>query len=239
MADLPYHGSMTVETTLRQRHAEQTRARIVSASLDLFEEHGFQATTVDEIAARADVAPRTFFRYFPTKEAVLFADAGALGQRIARALAQRPGDEHPFLSLTAVMDALADEIPGREREIKLRKQVAVDNPGIWAYERRLLDAEVADALADFVADRLDVSIGQDPRPRLWAGLVMTTFRVALHLWLEAGEKGSLRPALQEAFAAALEAMDALRLANHPGTAASPRRSGTVFAEAGREQEDSR
>lgn len=62
-----------VELSRRERKKDETRERISQAAIQLFEEKGFEATTVDEIAARADVAKGTFFNYFPRKEAVLHA----------------------------------------------------------------------------------------------------------------------------------------------------------------------
>ncbi len=196
--------------TLRQRHADRTRAAIVSAALELFRERSFHGTTIDEIAERADVGPRTFFRYFPTKEAVLFADAVAQRERIAQQLAARPPDEHPFLSLVAATGVLADDIAARRDDIQLRSRIAAENPTVWAYERTMLEADLAETLAGFVADRLGVSADADPRPRVWAALVMTTFRIAFHLWLDSGQKGQLRQGVQRALAAAGEATGTLR-----------------------------
>ena len=101
-----------------------------------------QGTTVDDIAQRADVGPRTFFRYFPTKEAVLFADAVAQRERMTKHLDARPQDEHPFLSLTEAAGVLADEIAARPDDIKLRSRVAAENPAVWAYERTMLEADL-------------------------------------------------------------------------------------------------
>ncbi|MEV7779892.1 TetR family transcriptional regulator [Kitasatospora sp. NPDC088351] len=61
-----------VETGLRDRKKARTREAIRTAALDLFEEQGFERTTVDQICRRADVAHRTFFRYYPSKESLLF-----------------------------------------------------------------------------------------------------------------------------------------------------------------------
>jgi AcrR family transcriptional regulator len=72
---------------LRERNRARTYAEIADAALDLFERQGYDATTVDQIASAAGVSPATFFRYFATKEDVLFADeepsAAALTARVA------------------------------------------------------------------------------------------------------------------------------------------------------------
>jgi len=207
---MAYNGEVEPSVTLRQRHADRTRAAIVSAALELFRERGFQGTTIDEIAERADVGSRTFFRYFPTKEAVLFADAVAQRERMAQQLAARPPDEHPFLSLVAAAGVFADGFAARRDDIQLRNRIAAENPAVWAYERTMLEADLAETLAGFVADRLGVSADADPRPRVWAALVMTTFRIAFHLWLDSGQKGEPRDAFERALAAAGEATDTLR-----------------------------
>jgi AcrR family transcriptional regulator len=201
--------------TLRHRHAARTRAAIVSASLALFEERGFSSTTVDDIARRADVAPRTFFRYFPTKEAVLFADGAAQRERIVQQLVGRPAGEHPFLSLVSAVGVLADEMAARSDDVRLRRRIAAESPIVWAYERTLLEADMADALAGFVAGRLGVSPHDDPRPRVWAALAMTSFRIAFHQWLDGGQAGQLRQLVDAALAAAAEATAALRAAAPP------------------------
>ena len=175
--------------------------------MTLFEERGFSATTVDEIAARADVAPRTFFRYFPTKEAVLFARAADDRQRIADSLAARPLTEHPFASLTVVASAIAAEMEKDEKDIRLLQKISTEK--VWAYQRTQLDEEMVETLAAFVAERLGVQVDGDPRPRVWAGVVMTTYRIAFHLWLGGGRKGRLGPELDAALAAMVEACAAV------------------------------
>src|ERR1044072_9805552 len=92
---------------LRERHVDRTGAAIVEAALALFQEQGFTETTVDAIAERADVGRRTFFRYFPAKESVLFHDIEAQIQATMDSLAARPEDEPPFGALLWVLRAAA------------------------------------------------------------------------------------------------------------------------------------
>src|SRR5512146_1844355 len=77
--------------SLRQRKRERTRAALIAAALELFERQGYEATTIDEIAAAADVSPRTFFRYFSTKEEVALGDD--VGPEIVGLIAVRPAEE--------------------------------------------------------------------------------------------------------------------------------------------------
>jgi AcrR family transcriptional regulator len=78
---------------LRQRKRRQTRDRISQAAMALFLERGFDATTVDDIAAAADVSKRGFFDYFPTKEDVVFAWQEKFGEALVAAVAARPARE--------------------------------------------------------------------------------------------------------------------------------------------------
>jgi AcrR family transcriptional regulator len=84
---------------LRERKKAQTRAAIEEAAFRLFDERGYAATTVADIAAAADIAPRTFFAYFPSKEAVVFAQADQQLEALAATLGDRPEGETTFEAL--------------------------------------------------------------------------------------------------------------------------------------------
>src|SRR5258708_37994066 len=111
---------------LRERHMDRTRAAIVDAALALFQEQGFMETTVDAIAERADVGRRTFFRYFPAKESVLFHDIDAQIQTTIDALTARPEDEPPFEALLAVLRGSAGRVSAHLAQRQPRAQVGHD-----------------------------------------------------------------------------------------------------------------
>src|SRR4051812_9335790 len=100
---------MTTQS-LRQKHVDRTRQAIIDAAFELFLERGYAATTVDDIAFAADVAPRTFFRYFPTKESVLFHDSEAKVEVIRERMMQRPAGESAAEAVFAVLVSLADDV---------------------------------------------------------------------------------------------------------------------------------
>ncbi len=77
---------------LRQRKKQRTRSLIIDAAVELFLRHGYDRTTVDQIAAAAEVSTRTFSRYFPTKESVVAAVAADLDDLVAQALELQPRD---------------------------------------------------------------------------------------------------------------------------------------------------
>ena len=101
---------------LRHRKKEATRQTLVDAALLLFTQKGFGATSVDEIAAAAAVSRSTFFRYFGSKEAVLFAEGDARGEALVRLIAQRPGHESPFVAFEESLIGLLDLAEAGEHE---------------------------------------------------------------------------------------------------------------------------
>src|SRR3954467_502776 len=97
---------------LRERKKEQTRRAIEDAAFRLFDERGYSATTVADIAEAADIAPRTFFAYFPSKEAVVFADFDEVFGALEARMRDRPDGENAFEALRAWIGDLV----ARERE---------------------------------------------------------------------------------------------------------------------------
>jgi AcrR family transcriptional regulator len=95
-----------VEQGLRERKKIRTRVAIEDAALTLFEQHGYEATTVEDIAALAEVSTTTFFRYFPSKAEVLVSEHGQQLPALQRAIVERPSNES---DLDALRHAVQEE----------------------------------------------------------------------------------------------------------------------------------
>lgn len=100
---------------LRARKRRETRARIVETGLALFVEHGYEATTLDAIAAAAGISRRTFFYYFKSKEDVLLARVGSgFPQALRTALLEQSSDQSPLAAAKACFLGLAPRYETRE-----------------------------------------------------------------------------------------------------------------------------
>ena len=161
---------------LRERQRDRTREEIQAAAFALFSERGFDDTTVAQIAERAGVSIRTFFRYFPSKEDVVFGDHAQAVDRLRAALADAPAGNPP---LQRVRDAvLAVQQPGQypERELT-RARLIVAVPALQARFQQLaedFEGVVADALKD------DLGSGREAEARasIIAGIVFGALRGA-------------------------------------------------------------
>lgn len=99
----------TAAASLRERKRERTRAAIVDAALTLFAANGYDGTTVADIAAAADIAPRTFFSYFASKDDVLLPGADARVQAALDAIAGRSPEDRPADVLLRALGAVIDD----------------------------------------------------------------------------------------------------------------------------------
>jgi AcrR family transcriptional regulator len=174
-----------VEPGRRERKRVATRAAIEDAAWRLFAERGFTATSVDAIAEHADVAPRTFFRYFPSKDAVLYGDSRALEQAFRDALAARPDDEPAVASFAAALRAIAPLVDGQRDRHLLRRRILSDDRGPAVADRLGALDEKSHMLEELVAERTGADLGE-PGVQLLAGLVGTVMAVTYRQWIEAG-----------------------------------------------------
>jgi TetR/AcrR family transcriptional regulator, regulator of mycofactocin system len=185
--------------SLRQRHTDRTRAAIAEAALALFAERGFAATTVDDIAARADIAPRTFFRYFPTKESVLFDDMDIkLGLMRERLLA-RPADEPPYVSLVAVFKELGDEFSSDQTKSQFICRIAAEEPKLLTHPRHLMIETFEDELVRVLAERAGVE--PDLGLRAMTAALLSCVGVAFNAFINNGATGNFHDSLNDALAA--------------------------------------
>jgi AcrR family transcriptional regulator len=154
---------------LRERKKERTRRSIEDAAFRLFEERGYQATTVADIAEAADIAPRTFFAYFPSKEAVVFGDFGDSFATLEAALTGRPEGETTFEALRGwIVDEVMAEREAGELDHRegVRRGLIDCNDGLAAHERHLMGR-----FEQLVAECVAVDLGDQPddlQPRLVA-----------------------------------------------------------------------
>jgi AcrR family transcriptional regulator len=162
----------------RERKKLQTRAALETAALRLFAERGYERTTVEDIADAADVAVRTFFRYFSSKQHVLFGDvAHTIVGRLRMALDDRPVDESAVDAVRAAMDAVDLADFDQYEQIIARMRLVRQLPELLpAYQ--MLFHELHEAVAGFVAARTG-----EPAvalyPQLLAGVATLSARVAL------------------------------------------------------------
>ncbi|MEZ0068966.1 AcrR family transcriptional regulator [Streptacidiphilus sp. MAP12-20] len=142
---------------LRERKKLKTRRAIRAAAFGLFADQGYEATTVDQIAAAAEVSPSTFFRYFPTKEDLVISDD--YDPLLEAAFRARPQDEPLIDSLRAAMIKPLREILAAERDdMLLRMRLYREVPAIRS--RAMTEQQrTSDMMCGLLAERT----GHDPR----------------------------------------------------------------------------
>jgi AcrR family transcriptional regulator len=134
------------------RWEPDARGRLEQAAMELFEERGYARTTVEDIAARAGLTERTFFRYFTDKREVLFSGAGALESLIVETIAAAPMSTPPLTSVTAAFDALTPWLEARRTYARKRRAVIAAHAELA--ERELIKlSRMAAAIAGILQQR--------------------------------------------------------------------------------------
>jgi AcrR family transcriptional regulator len=163
------------------RWQPDSRGRLQEAALALYSERGFDQTTAAQIAARAGVTERTFFRHFADKREVLFGGSALLQERIVAGVAGAPVADGPLDAVSRGLDAAATVLVEFRRDLSALRQAVI------AANRELRERELA-KLADY-ADAVAAALRQrgvsEPQATLTAEAGMTVLRVAIKQW--AGE----------------------------------------------------
>ncbi|HTX12889.1 MAG TPA: TetR family transcriptional regulator [Solirubrobacteraceae bacterium] len=167
------------------------RGRLQEAALALYGEHGFENTTVAEIAERAGLTERTFFRHYADKREVLFDGADAFTEAFVGTVANAPAPEAPIDAVTAGLLAAAALIASREFA-RQRQAIIAASPELQ--ERELSKfASLSTSLADTLRERgLD-----EPAATLTSELATAVFRVAFERWIEESEDRDLSQLIRE------------------------------------------
>ncbi|WP_062987033.1 TetR/AcrR family transcriptional regulator [Nocardia anaemiae] len=193
--------------SLRDRKKERTRRAIADAALRLFVERGYDAVTVADIAAEAEVGTRTLHRYYASKDELLFAEDDEHRAELARLLADRPADESPEQTMAAVIGPLVERFAARLADARARDALIAANPALQARELAKRNA-VESLVAEHLARRLRVAAGTDVRPLLWAKVGMACFFAGYEIWLRTG--GDLGSHIGDARAALLDEFSSVR-----------------------------
>jgi AcrR family transcriptional regulator len=182
---------------LRERKKARTREAIIDAALDLFGRKGFDATTIEDIAAAADVSPRTFFRYFDSKVDLVMAHNEAHGDKVAPLVVARPPSEGPLEALRQVMQQMLLELladPSVVREF----QVMMGAPTLRNLAREHFYEEEAELVSAFAA-RLGTD-DTDLTANVMAGAAASAIWAVIDRWLaEGADVERLPPMIDEAF----------------------------------------
>lgn len=175
------------------RWEPDSRGRLAEAAMALYREQGFDRTTVAEIAERAGLTERTFFRHFSDKREVLFWGAQALQDLLVTTVLAAPDSATPIEAVTLALEAASD-VFGARRELSRQRQRIID-ASTELQERELIKlASLAEALALALRQR-GISVATSA---LSAEVAVAIFKVSFERWVTATEPGEMRQFIRDA-----------------------------------------
>jgi len=182
--------------SLRERKKQATRRLLRRTALGLVAERGLANVTVEDIAEAAEVSPRTFFNYFPSKEAALFGGEPDRAAQLRDRVATYAPGEPVIAALRAVLaqdaETMADELRslgGDPADWLRRMKMARADPLVRAAHAAQM-ALIERAIAEGIAARLGADLETDPYPGVLAAAAVSVVRACLSFWT--GTSGAVR-----------------------------------------------
>lgn len=191
---------------LRERTRRAVQREITEAANGLFLERGYEATTIDDIAAAVGMSQRSVFRYFPTKEHLVLGKFDFFAEEMLAALQDRPTDEPVWESLRWVFAMLDIHADGQEKRQVAEpiQRIVFGTPALFASYLQKLQ-QMQEAAAAVLIDRAEARgtpyAADDPAPRALTAAAFGCLVAAQHSWLASGAQGTLSSAIDRAMAA--------------------------------------
>lgn len=175
------NSNASKDTSLRDARKLRTKRALKDAALRLFATHGYEPTTTEEIAEKAGVSARTFFRYFPTKESVLFEGEGLWLETFADIYCSKPEELSDFDAICAALIDLAPTIVGRRVALRLYERSVASSPILRGLKYDQVEQSVL-TVASAIAVRRGLK-APDEACMLLAAVVNLAHRRALERWI--------------------------------------------------------
>lgn len=170
-------------TGIRERKKLATRTAVRDAALRLAVRHGVEHVTVEQIAAEADIALRTFFNHFPSKEHAIVAASAAGADALVAAFRARPPGESVLRAVGAAVVEVLERTDAASRDHLRALRLIRTAPSLVPHQLAILAAQEK-ALAAAITERL----GPDPQPPIYPALcaaaALAALRVVLDRWLD-------------------------------------------------------
>jgi AcrR family transcriptional regulator len=182
------------------RWQPNARGRLEQAAMELYGERGFEQTTVAEIAKRAGLTERTFFRYFADKREVLFSGSGLLQELLTTSVAEAPDAMAPMDAVLTALESAGALLQERREFARERQSIIAANPELQ--ERELIKLA---SLASAVGETLRRRGVAEPAASLTAEAGIAVFRVAFERWVSETDADELPQLIR----ASLEALIAV------------------------------
>jgi AcrR family transcriptional regulator len=194
------------------RWEPDARGRLERAAMELYTERGFDSTTVAEIAERAGLTERTFFRYFADKREVLFAGAGDLQNLLVSTLDATPVSTAPIDAIAVALEAAASLLQERMVYARQRNAVITANPVLQ--ERELIKLA---SLSAALAATLRARGVNDPAASLTAEAGIAVFKIAFELWVAESNKRDFVAIIRESLDELKAVTSGRKQVSHGGT----------------------